>query len=262
MPIATALVGPNALLREGLASILAKAGFRVLASASCADDLGLSAGSKPQTSLLIIDVVGDLQAAVRQIELYKSCCPGGRVAVLGDPHHPSDIVCIFRAGANAYLTQKVPCDVLIKYLELVMLGETILPASIVIERAENAAKEGDDGNEGDEPASALALPDPLVNAVRDHNVPPLSERERRVVDHIRLGQSNKSIAYKMAITEATVKIHVKQILRKTRMQNRTQVAIWAMNNGLSAAVTNGVQPPPPLLPAAAPASEILARGQE
>jgi two-component system nitrate/nitrite response regulator NarL len=66
----------------------------------------------------------------------------------------------------------------------------------------------------------------------------------------------------MAITEATVKIHVKQILRKTRMQNRTQVAIWAMNNGLSAAVTNGVQPPPPLLPAAAPASEILARGQE
>ena len=45
------------------------------------------------------------------------------------------------------------------------------------------------------------------------------------------GDTNKCIARKMDITEATVKVHVKAILRKIRVQNRTQAAIWAMNNG-------------------------------
>ena len=45
------------------------------------------------------------------------------------------------------------------------------------------------------------------------------------------GDSNKSIARKIDIAEATVKVHVKAILRKIRVQNRTQAAIWAMNNG-------------------------------
>jgi len=46
------------------------------------------------------------------------------------------------------------------------------------------------------------------------------------------GNSNKSIARKIDIAEATVKVHVKAILRKIRVQNRTQAAIWGMNNAL------------------------------
>jgi two-component system nitrate/nitrite response regulator NarL len=45
------------------------------------------------------------------------------------------------------------------------------------------------------------------------------------------GNSNKLIARKINITEATVKVHVKAILRKVRVQNRTQAVVWAMNNG-------------------------------
>ena len=47
------------------------------------------------------------------------------------------------------------------------------------------------------------------------------------------GESNKSIARKIDIAEATVKVHVKAILRKIRVQNRTQAAIWGMNNRAS-----------------------------
>ena len=45
------------------------------------------------------------------------------------------------------------------------------------------------------------------------------------------GESNKCIARKINVTEATVKVHVKAILRKIRVQNRTQAAVWGMNNG-------------------------------
>jgi two-component system nitrate/nitrite response regulator NarL len=59
------------------------------------------------------------------------------------------------------------------------------------------------------------------------------------------GDSNKVIARKIDIAEATVKVHIKAILRKIHVQNRTQAAIWAMSNGLSfAAMDNGSSAPP------------------
>ena len=48
------------------------------------------------------------------------------------------------------------------------------------------------------------------------------------------GSSNKLIAIKLGITEATVKVHLKTLLRKIDVNNRTQAAIWAMNNGFTA----------------------------
>jgi two-component system, NarL family, nitrate/nitrite response regulator NarL len=60
----------------------------------------------------------------------------------------------------------------------------------------------------------------------------LSLRELGVLDRLREGRSNKEIARDLGITEATVKVHVKAILRKARMRNRTQVAMWASRMGV------------------------------
>jgi two-component system nitrate/nitrite response regulator NarL len=61
-------------------------------------------------------------------------------------------------------------------------------------------------------------------------VPPLSERERQIIDGLVKGQPNKTIARVCGITEATVKVHMKAILRKVPCSNRTQVAIWALDH--------------------------------
>ena len=63
----------------------------------------------------------------------------------------------------------------------------------------------------------------------------LSAREKCILRCLLNGDANKVIARKVDIAEATVKVHVKAILRKIRVQNRTQAAIWAMNCGLFAA---------------------------
>jgi two-component system nitrate/nitrite response regulator NarL len=60
--------------------------------------------------------------------------------------------------------------------------------------------------------------------------PRLSVRERSILSCLIEGDSNKVIARKIDIAEATVKVHVKAILRKIRVHNRTQAAIWAMSN--------------------------------
>jgi two-component system nitrate/nitrite response regulator NarL len=62
----------------------------------------------------------------------------------------------------------------------------------------------------------------------------LSEREEQVLRDLVKGLPNKTIARKRDIAEATVKVHLKSILRKIRMANRTQAAIWALANGYGA----------------------------
>ena len=68
--------------------------------------------------------------------------------------------------------------------------------------------------------------------------PQLSPRERSILRYLIEGDSNKSIARKIDIAEGTVKVHVKAILRKIRAHNRTQAAIWGMNNGWLARTTH------------------------
>ena len=73
------------------------------------------------------------------------------------------------------------------------------------------------------------------------NVRPLhlSEREAQMLDGLVKGHANKVIARTCDIAEATVKVHMKSILRKIRADNRTQAAIWAMANGYAAGGSNG-----------------------
>src|ERR1700687_317409 len=83
-PFATVLVGPSALLREGLTRILGAADFRIVASGLSVEDIVLSALPRHQSSLLVIDSGDDSNAAVRQVELFKERHPAARIAVLAD----------------------------------------------------------------------------------------------------------------------------------------------------------------------------------
>ena len=234
--IATVLIGPSTLLREGLTRILSETDFRVVASASSVDDLVLSAVPKHPSILLIIDAADNLSAAVRQVGLFKDRHPTGRIAMLADHNQPDDIVLAFRAGANAYFIKVAPCDALIKYLELVMLGETILPAAM-LSMLLDGTDDAEDDDEHEAPVRDIKNAAEEYLGAESDDMPRLSDRERCILNCLIEGEANKVIARKMNIAEATVKVHVKAILRKIRVQNRTQAAIWAMSNALSNSTT-------------------------
>ncbi len=258
VPIGTVLVGPNVLLREGLARILTAADFRILASASGIDDPVLSSLPQAQPILLIIDVSDDFDTALGQIESFKHRYPAGRVAVLAHHHQLTDMVSAFRLGANAYLVKVATCDTFIKSLELVMLGVTLLPPEILTfisdrqDRGRNGRAAGhsghavddeDDADDGhaDDDDDGVGDDGEMVGTEVGTNEhasqanstyrPRLSARQQSILLCLIQGDSNKTIARKMAIAEATVKVHVKAILRRIRVHNRTQAAIWAMSNG-------------------------------
>ena len=221
------IAGKSILLREGLARILRTAHFRILASVSSTVDLH-HAILKPHPSLFLIVHSGEaFDTALEQIEACKNRHPNGRIAVMVDHYRVDDLISAFRAGANGYFVNVVSCDRFVKSLELMMLGETIFPPAFLsfllnpdLQPVEAAANE----RASDQSGSTI-LP-----AADDQTTPLLSPREKLILTCLIDGDSNKYIARKLEITEATVKVHVKAILRKIRVQNRTQAAIWGMNN--------------------------------
>jgi DNA-binding CsgD family transcriptional regulator len=73
-----------------------------------------------------------------------------------------------------------------------------------------------------------APPDTLIGTLQQIIA---AEREEQILRNLVKGLPNKIIARKLDIAEATVKVHIKSVLRKIRMANRTQAAIWALENG-------------------------------
>lgn len=261
-PVAAVLVGPSALLRHGLALILDAGNFRVIASGDHVQDIART--PQNQCLLLVIDAGDYPNAAIAEIGLFKEQHPCGRVAVLADHYLVEDIVSAFAAGANVCFTKSVSCGAFTKALELIMLGETILPPQLL---ALISRHHGDSGD-----PSPIGQKLHRNGSQRTGDTPPLSAREKCILRCMADGDSNKLIARKIDIAEATVKVHVKAILRKIRVHNRTQAAIWAMNNGTSLWSSDPCPPalvdvsPPPLVPDASteplqlPAPQVRGNG--
>jgi two-component system nitrate/nitrite response regulator NarL len=235
---------------------LSGAGFRILASATGVDDPVVSSLPQEQSILLIIDVSDDFDKALEQLAAFKRRYPAGHIAVLAHQQQMTEMVSAFRAGANAYLVKVASCDTFIKSLELVMLGVTLLPPEILTfvsdrqvrggngrsagsnghaadeDDADDRADDDDDGGGDDcKMVEAELGTNEYVQQAESGYTPRLSARQQSILGCLIQGDSNKTIARKMAIAEATVKVHVKAILRKIRVHNRTQAAIWAMNTG-------------------------------
>jgi two-component system nitrate/nitrite response regulator NarL len=215
------------MFREGLVRILSAADFHVAAAGSSIADISPDQVPHDQPILLVIDVTNGQAAVLREIELFKQRYPNDRIALLSDDQQLDDdeILDAFRAGILAYFA-KPNCDTFIKCLELVMLGETILPPHLMSAILQNQDKGSSSGVK-----DHVASTEP-ANGADDGYAPKLSLREICILRCLISGDSNKTIARSYSIAEATVKVHVKAILRKIRVRNRTQAAIWALNHNM------------------------------
>jgi DNA-binding NarL/FixJ family response regulator len=239
-PLETVFLRRSATLREGLARAQIVNNSRVVSSDSYVRSLEQIPLSQDQPILLIVDAGNEQNDVLSQIRLFKKLNPSGRVVVLADHFRRSDVISAYRAGAHACFIKTKSCGAFIKTLELVMLGETVLPPELL-----PFTRNHDDGPEHTACREGGALPLPSEDkdaptppsictvtqgSPRTGAVPLLSVREKCILRCVFEGYSNKSIARKIDIAEATVKAHVKAIFRKLHVTNRTQAAIWAMNN--------------------------------
>lgn len=232
--VSTALVGPNSLFREGLKGIL-QSPYQAGTVAETIDSVQKIA----ELDLIILIADTDQAAVLDQVRRAKGENPNARIVVMGDTNASEIVRPLLTAGVDGCLLKKISLEALRASLDAVMLGGTVvLPAP----RSAFAIESTDCANTncvGLEKGAAEAEV-PKLDAEAGYKK--LSDRETEILLCLTRGESNKHIARKCDITEATVKVHLKAILRKIRVSNRTQAAVWAHHNYVAR---------PPRLPQAA-----------
>lgn len=221
MSILTILVISKALIREGLASLLASTNYKPVTSVSSIAELDRELDFAAGVGLFIIDrnaLAQTSELALSEISTLREQHPNSRVLVLSDVFDFSDVLAVLQGGAAGYLMNTLTSETLIKSLDLVMLGETVLTAEFV--RALGEMR----GGHGEMAAPHSDATCHHLEHVAGHQ---LSSRETAILSRLIQGESNKHIARAIGVAEATVKTHIKAILRKIRVKNRTQAAMWA-----------------------------------
>jgi two-component system, NarL family, nitrate/nitrite response regulator NarL len=174
---------------------------------------------------------GNLEEIAAIIRLLRSLMPDGKVVLVVDTDGRIDLqralafspdACIFNLGSR---------EILIRILELTFMDQRVVVLGDSTATAATDSSTEIASNNHD-------LPHLAGGSLSLNSYPPgtnghtsLSPRERQILIYLAEGKSNKAIARQYNLSEATVKVHLKAILRKTRTQNRTQAAIWAIKRG-------------------------------
>jgi two-component system, NarL family, nitrate/nitrite response regulator NarL len=180
------------LVKEALSSVLTAAGFCVLHERDGHDE-----------PLIVITEIDDF----KDLEAHR--LGGDSIVLLASDSHALDLDDDQIAALSGILTYGLSADAFVQSLRLIGAGERVFPRGLG-------------------PRPKLATPSSGSGARSDGNR--LSPREREVLSHLLAGHANKVIARHLGTSEATVKVHLKNLLRKINVDNRTQAAIWAVSN--------------------------------
>lgn len=220
-PISTVIIHHSAVLRAGLAHMLAETQFRVMTQSSSFEHLSRRAFVGEQCLALIGIDDCDRGAILSAISCLKIRDAYVHVIALSEQLRTREMLTCIGAGADGYLLiSEITREALLRCLEVVILGGVVIPRGSISLRKDEAAFRYDapDLTEAVSPSAPVQQSAELAR---------LSNRERTILRELMQGVSNKHIARSLNISEATVKVHVKSLLRKIRVNNRTQAAIWA-----------------------------------
>ncbi|HVF93153.1 MAG TPA: LuxR C-terminal-related transcriptional regulator [Sphingomonas sp.] len=215
-PLQIAIVSQNEIKREGLRKILEGRGFVVNHVLDHYSQSELVAGDDTDVVLVVVDEESDA-AGAEICRRIRGAWPQRHVLIMANDIDNRLVAEAFGAGADGYISQTTSCASLAEMIKLIALGEKLVPSQIVFDLVTMS----DRGNYAEVEAE-----------MQDVN---LSVREVETLRSLVRGEPNKIISRQLGITEATVKVHVKAILRKLKVVNRTQAAIWGASRGLTSA---------------------------
>jgi two-component system nitrate/nitrite response regulator NarL len=232
------LVCEKRLLRDGLREMLQRSRISVIGEAS--DMPGILAATQMQADPeLVICHIASQQNPDTGLELVyglRRHFARTKLVVLADACTRSLLSSFIGADVNAILLTSISCEMLHRSLDLVLFDHRLFPAEIMSLISDNALSRlplhatpvgrailTETGS-----FLAQAHDSSTAAGIAPQPGPVLSRREHQIIDCLVCGLPNKRIARKLNITEATVKVYVKGLLRKIKVSNRTQVAIWAL----------------------------------
>jgi len=211
--IRVVLVGLNNLFRQGLGRLLDPSYFSIAGEARDLATVELLLQQGLAADMIVADLTNGHQAEFDSLQRLREAHEEIRTVVLANELSLSSMAAALKAGADGYLVNELSAEAFSLSLMLVMKGEKVLPGTLANVIARNS-----------HPGESSAL-----NGIQRS----LSERERQILQCLLKAYSNKLIARDLSISEGTVKVHLKSLMNKIAVGNRTEAALWARNNGLT-----------------------------
>jgi two-component system nitrate/nitrite response regulator NarL len=206
--VVAGVVSSDRLLRDGVDAILQRTGFSIGFSVPRIIDVvrNLQSGNAPPDVLILVGALPVESDEISALASVREAAPNLRIIVFAEEDaDPAFLRCLISIGVDALLPTDLSAEILIQSIRLVLLGEGFMCTEHVHRLLER------------EPTASM---------------PDLTPREIEIIRFMAEGHSNKTIAGWLSLTEPSVKVQIRKLLRKLGATNRTQAAIWAMERGL------------------------------
>ncbi len=152
------------------------------------------------------------------------------VVIMCDGDDPKGILAAMACGAKGFIPTATDLDIAIEAVRLVRAGGTFIPESILKAARLNTTStkpQGQPETGTDKIAATGGKSPPDSSPSSPSRLSMLTARQAAVVEALRRGKANKTIAYELDMRESTVKVHVRNIMKKLNAKNRTEVAYLA-----------------------------------
>lgn len=201
------LVDDHPLLRKGLKQLIAmEDDMRVVAEASSGAD-ALKLAEEYDPDLIVLDLNMQGMDGIQTLKTLRDKGVSSRIIILTVSDADDDVVAAITNGADGYLLKDMEPELLLEQIHRAVTGKMVLSEAIT-----------------EILATALRQPKSVNSQLSS-----LTNREYEILSLIAQGMSNKMIARELDISDGTVKVHVKHLLKKLGLRSRVEAAVWMVN---------------------------------
>lgn len=198
------LIDDHPMLRTGVKQLVSMASdIQVIGEASNGEQ-GIALAETLDPDLILLDLNMPGMNGLETLDKLREKSLSGRIVVFSVSNHEEDVVTALKRGADGYLLKDMEPEDLLKALQQAAAGEMVLSEALT-------------------PVLAASLR--ANRATSDRDISQLTPRER-IFSSSSPGLPNKMIARRLEITESTVKVHVKHMLKKMKLKSRVEAAVW------------------------------------
>ncbi|SEN58208.1 two-component system response regulator NarL [Halomonas caseinilytica] len=206
------IIDDHPLLRRGVIQLLELEDDLMLVGEAGTPAEGLRLADERDPDLILLDLNMPDMDGIATLKQLRHNEFAGRIVIFTVSDHEEDVVAALQAGADGYLLKDMDPDDMLHQLRQAALGRMVISDSLASLLAEALR------NQKSQPVA------PDIHS--------LTQREKEILRELAEGLSNKLIARRLDITEGTVKVHVKHLLKKLNLRSRVEAAVWAVQEGL------------------------------
>ncbi|HBH7054101.1 two-component system response regulator NarL [Morganella morganii] len=208
-PATILLIDDHPMLRNGVRQLISMEPSLTVAGEAGNGRDGIALAESLDPDLILLDLNMPDMNGFETLDILRRKPLSGRVVVFSVSNYREDLITALRRGADGYLLKDMEPEELLVALRQAAAGKMVVSPALT-EVLAGALREVRSDDEPD------------INS--------LTPRERDILKLIAQGQPNKMIARKLDITESTVKVHVKNLMKKMKVKSRVEAAVWVLQN--------------------------------